>query len=82
MSQTSELVSPALPDPVGDTTLRHMIDLARAANVGQCSEEGLLLLLQNMGPCFEELLDYRQRAAAALELQPSDFESNVIELRP
>lgn len=59
-----------------------MIDVAREAHHGQCTDEGALLLLQNLAPCLEELLDYRRRALASLELVPDIMPANVIRMDP
>lgn len=77
MAQNS--INFATPQPVTNRTLVVMIDTARAAFAGSATDEGIELLLQNLPACLEELLDYRKRAAEALEIEP-DL-SNVVDLR-
>lgn len=74
----------AVPDPVSDQTLEVMIDLAREGYYGRTTVEGGHLLRQNLAPCLEELLDYRRRAAASLELEPDAVQPTppVIRLFP
>lgn len=76
MAQNAHPVDPALPDPISDRMLMVMIDVARRAQTAECTEAEAAFICQNMAPCLEELLDYRRRAAASLELVPDA--SNVV----
>lgn len=83
MAQNVSAVERAFSDPITNQTLKLMIDVGRDLQYGRCTEEGAALLLQGVGPCLEELLDYRRRAAASLEITPDydpDQDSNVVKL--
>lgn len=73
---TQIATEPARSGPITDDTLVTMIAVTRDLAAGRCTQEGAALLLQNLGPCLEELADYRARAKASLELEPDA--SNVI----
>lgn len=75
MTQAAE-VPPAEVGPISDEVLARLIGHMRDLELNRCTEEGATLILMCARPCLEELLEYRRRTAASLELVPD----NVIRL--
>lgn len=77
MTQTAE-VPPAQVGPISDEVLFRLIGHMRDLEENRCTDEGATLILMCARPCLEELLAYRKRTAASLELEPPA--DNVVRL--
>ncbi len=77
MTQTAQ-VPPAEVGPISDEVLARLIGHMRDLENNLCTDEGATLILMCARPCLEELLAYRRRTAAGLELEP--LADNVVRL--
>jgi hypothetical protein len=75
VTQTAK-VPPAEVGPISDEVLARLIGHMHDLENNRCTEEGATLILMCARPCLEELMAYRKRTAASLELVPD----NVIRL--
>ena len=72
-------VQPAEVGPISDEVLSLLIRHVAALERNELDAEGAAVILMCARPCLEELLAYRQRTSASLDLVPGDG-SNVVAL--
>lgn len=77
MSQIAH-VPPAEIGPISDEVLSRLIGHMNDLENNRCTDEGATLILMAARPCLEELLAYRRRTAAGLDLD--QLADNVVRL--
>lgn len=71
-------IEPAQPGYIDNRLLGRLVEIGDEISKGRISEEQAELFLLCAPACLDELLEYRLRAAASLDLVPE--ETNVIHL--
>lgn len=77
MTQTAQ-VPPAEVGPISDEVLVRLIGHMNDLENNRCTDEGATLILMCARPCLEELLEYRRRTAASLDI--ACYGANVVQL--